>query len=301
MLTEISATVRFYAGCHYLAFLLKTSIILGMERARKYLAFSGAPSLGLVSAAVALLLIGWLLNTPAGLLGKADAVGYAVCHRIDLRSFHLGVRQIPLCARCTGMYLGALLGLGYQYYLGRRRAGSPPVRVILILVILGLGFFIDGANSFLSLILPAPLLYEPQNWLRLVTGTGMGIVIAAALYPAFNQTVWADWDKRPALPGLRQLFGLLALAALLVLMVSSENPLVLYPLALISAAGVLVLLALVYMMVLLIVLRKENQFMRLPQMAVFLVGGLGMGVVQIILLDLGRYLLTGTWDGFHLG
>lgn len=258
-------------------------------------------SLGLVSAAVSLLLIGWLLNTPAGLLGKADAIGYAVCHRIDLRSFHLGVRQIPLCARCTGMYLGALLGLGFQISLGYRRAGSPPLRVILILVVLGLGFFIDGLNSFLSLILPAPLLYEPQNWLRLVTGTGMGIVIAAALYPAFNQTVWKDWDKNPALPSLRSLFGLLGLAVLLILLVLSENPLILYPLALASAAGVLVLLTIVYTMVLTIVFRRENQFLRLSRLTTLLVGGFGMGMLQIIFLDLGRYLLTGTWDGFHFG
>ena len=59
------------------------------------------------------LLVTWFWYTPAGLLGKADAVGYAVCHRIDVRSFHLGDRQIPVCARCTGQYLGAMLSLGY--------------------------------------------------------------------------------------------------------------------------------------------------------------------------------------------
>ncbi len=69
---------------------------------------------GLIFIAVGLLLVGWLWNTPAGLLGKADALGYAVCHRIDVRSFHLGERQLPLCARCTGMYLGAMLGLVFQ-------------------------------------------------------------------------------------------------------------------------------------------------------------------------------------------
>ena len=76
-----------------------------------------------VLLAVGLLLVGWLFNTPGGLLGKADAVGYAVCHRIDLRSFYIGDRQLPLCARCTGMYLGAMLGLVYQVFFGRRRAG----------------------------------------------------------------------------------------------------------------------------------------------------------------------------------
>ena len=42
----------------------------------------------LVLAAVIIVTV-WLAKTPDGLLGKADAIGYAVCHRIDARSFHL--------------------------------------------------------------------------------------------------------------------------------------------------------------------------------------------------------------------
>ena len=49
----------------------------------------------------------WLYITPPGLLGKADAVGYAICHRIDERSFHIDDRQLPLCARCTGEFNAA--------------------------------------------------------------------------------------------------------------------------------------------------------------------------------------------------
>jgi hypothetical protein len=55
----------------------------------------------LIVTAFGLVLLGWLINTPAGLLGKADAIGYAVCHRIDLRSFFIGERQFPLCMRCS--------------------------------------------------------------------------------------------------------------------------------------------------------------------------------------------------------
>jgi hypothetical protein len=32
-----------------------------------------------------------------------------------------------------------------------------------------------------------------------------------------------------------------------------------------------------------------------------LTGGFGLALLQIALLDFGRYALTGTWDGFHLG
>lgn len=256
---------------------------------------------GLVVLAVGLLLVGWLLNTPAGLLGKADAIGYAVCHRIDVRSFHLGDRPVPLCARCSGMYLGAVLGLIYQSVLRQRRAGTPPWRVLLPLGALVLAFGVDGLNSYLHFFPGAPGLYEPQNWLRLLTGTGMGIVMSVALYLAFNQTVWKDWDRRPALDGIGPLVGLLALAVILDLVILTENPLILYPLALISAAGVMLILSMVYTMVWLMVLRMENRFQSIVQLFLPLTGGFGMALLQIAILDFVRYLFTGTWDGFHLG
>jgi uncharacterized membrane protein len=254
-----------------------------------------------VYVAVGLLLIGWLLNTPGGLLGKADAVGYAVCHRIDLRSFHLGERPLPLCARCTGMYLGAVAGLAYQQVVSRRRGGTPGKPVIIVLALLVLFFIVDGFNSFVSFFPGAPLLYQPQNMLRLVAGSGMGMAIAVALFPAFNQTVWVDWDPRPAMPGLRSLGGLALVMLLVDLLVLSENPLVLYPLALISAAGVLLLLTLAYSMVWVMLFHTENKYQNVRQLLLPLAGGFGLALAQIILLDLARYALTGTWDGFHLG
>jgi uncharacterized membrane protein len=255
----------------------------------------------LVLVAVGLLLIGWLFNTPAGLLGKADAIGYAVCHRIDLRSFHLGDRQLPLCARCTGMHLGALLGIAYQGVLGRRKAGLPPRQILVLLGLLAGAFAVDGGNSFLTLIPGALYLYTPHNWLRLVAGTGMGLAISGLLYPAFTQTAWKDWQPQPALSGFKPFFGLVLLALLLDSALLNGNPLLLYPLALLSAAGVLVELTLVYAMVAMMTLRRENLYTCFAEMVLPLVGGFGLGLLQIAFLDFIRYLLTGTWDGFHLG
>ena len=255
----------------------------------------------LVFITAGLLLFGWLLNTPPGLLGKADAIAYAVCHRIDLRSFHLGERQLPLCARCTGMYLGAMLGLAYQWTLAPRRTGTPPRRVIAILVLLLGAFGVDGLNSYFHLFPIGPTIYEPSNLLRLLTGTGMGIVIASALYPAFNQTVWRSCNREAALKGVRWLLLLLTLAVLVDLLVLSGNPLILYPLALISAAGVIVLLSMVYSMVWIMIFRAENRYSHFYQLLLPLTGGFTLGLIQIGLFDLGRFLLTGTWDGFHIG
>ena len=245
--------------------------------------------------------MGWLWNTPAGLLGKADALGYAVCHRIDVRSFHLGERQLPLCARCTGMYLGAMLGLVFQAVASKRRAGLPPWRVLGFLGVLVLAFGVDGVNSYLHLFPGAPALYEPSNLLRLLTGTGMGLVIALVLYPAFNQAVWRQVNSTPALSGLRYFLLITGLALALDWLVWIDNPLLLYLFALVSAAGVLVLLTMVYSLFWLLIFRKENTCQWFSQMLLPLVGGFGVALVQIALFDLARFALTGTWDGFHLG
>jgi uncharacterized membrane protein len=254
-----------------------------------------------VLLAVFLLVFGWLLNTPAALLGKADAIGYAVCHRIDLRSFHLGDRQLPLCARCTGMYLGAVLGLGFQAMTAGRKVEKPPRGVILVLGLFVLAFAVDGLNSYASLFPGAPTLYQPHNTLRLLTGSGMGLAVAAALFPAFNLSVWRTVQPGSALEGWKPLTSLLALGVLLDLLVLTENPLVLYPLALISAAGVLILVTLVYTMIWLLVFRQEGTIEGARDLLLPLAGGFALGMSQIILLDFGRYILTGTWDGFHLG
>ena len=256
---------------------------------------------GLVFLVVAILLVGWLINTPPGLLGKADAIGYAVCHQIDLRSFHLGNRRFPLCARCSGMYLGAMLGLLYQTIVSHRRGGMPSWRIGLALGFLVLAFGGDGLNSYLHLFPGAPGLYEPQNWLRLLTGSGMGIVIAVVLYPSFNQTIWKDWDHRPAIGSWQVLGGLFLLTLLLDAVVLTENPIILYPLALIGAGGVLVILSMVYSMILVITFKVENHFQSVFQVILPLTSGFGIGLLQIVLIDLLRFWLTGTWDGFHLG
>ncbi|MEA3351803.1 MAG: DUF2085 domain-containing protein [Chloroflexota bacterium] len=249
------------------------------------------------------LLIAWLRETPAGLLGKADAIGYAVCHRIDLRSFHLGERQMPLCVRCTGQYLGAMLGLGYQLMLGRRRCGRPPWGVIAVLATFVLAYAVDGLNSYLHLLpgMSRFYIYEPNNTLRLLTGTGLGLGLSVVLLPAFHQTVWKRWDRRPALDGFKALGGAVALGFLLDLLILTENPLILYPIAIITTGGVLVLLSMVYAMVWVMLFRMENKFERFSELIFPLVAGFTVALLQIAALDYLRYLFTGTWAGFHFG
>ncbi len=255
----------------------------------------------ILSITVGLLFLVWLLYTPPGLLGKADAIGYAVCHRIESRSFYIGGQPMPLCIRCSGMYLGALLGLGYLAVVNPRRGGIPSPGNLVVLGILFLAFAVDGANSLMHLIPGLPSLYEPQHSIRLLTGIGMGLVMAVMLFLSVNQTVWQGWDRRPILGTWRTISGWAFLALLLAGLVWSQNPLILYPAALISAATVWFVLGLVYMVFWLILTRKENRYTSARQLFFPLLIGLGVALAQIFVLDLVRYTLTGTWGGFIFG
>jgi uncharacterized membrane protein len=249
----------------------------------------------------ALVFVSWLLSTPPGLLGKADAVGYAICHRIDGRSFHLGDRQLPLCARCTGIYLGALLGMGLLIGMGRSRAGGLPPRILLV-ILFGftavMGF--DGVNSYLTLFPGLPHLYEPRNWLRLATGIFNGLTLAALVYPIFNQTLWKNWEARPVIARFREL-GLIGAFALVVIgLVLIENPVILYPLALLSAVGVVALLTALDTTFLLILTRRANRVERWTEAIFPLLAGFTLAIVQIGLVDALRFAVFHSWEGLLL-
>ncbi|NIM95482.1 MAG: hypothetical protein GTO18_17430, partial [Anaerolineales bacterium] len=139
----------------------------------------------------------------------------------------------------------------------------------------------------------------PHNTLRLITGTFFGIVVASFTFTVVNQSLWYEPERKPALRSLGDLTILLAIGVGIVLAVLSDNPLILYPLAVMSTIGVLALLTVVYSMLLLIILRRENRARRMRDLAFIFIAGLTLAVAQIALIDFLRYAVVGTWEGFH--
>lgn len=247
----------------------------------------------------------WMYISPEGALGKLDAIGYAVCHRIDARSFHIGDRQLPLCARCTGEFYAAGMALIFQVFVGGKRTRLPSRGIIAVLVLFFLAFGIDGTNSYLYLLKQTagggldqiPNLYIPNNVLRLFTGSGMGIALAAVLYPVINQSLWREQDDRPALEW--KPFGILiALTIVINLLVLTDSPIVLYPIAYLSALGTLSLLVLVFSILWIIIMKQDNTFDNIRQLWLPLASGLTLALLMILSIDLLRLQFTGTWSGF---
>jgi len=235
-------------------------------------------------------------SPPHTVLGKADLVGFAVCHRIPERSFTLAGRQLPLCARCTGTFLGAMLGLAVMLLLGRRRASVlPPVPVLgLLLIFMGLWAF-DGLNSYLGFFPGAPQLYQPQNWLRLTTGLLEGLALMIFLFPVLNFSLWRHPRREPAIRNLVELLAILPLVALLVLIVRAQIDFLLYPLAIVSSLGVIVLLTMINAILVVVLLRREGAAQSWRGLVVPFTAGLALAALQVTALSLLRAYLTVTF------
>ncbi len=237
---------------------------------------------GLIAALAALATF-FFIHTPPGFWNKLMAVGSAVCHQDPAHSFLVYGRQMPLCARCTGMYLGALLSLAFHFLQGKQ-GSLPPHKMVIPLGLLFFAFAVDGLNSWAASLGTGWKFYETTNLTRLVTGTGAGLVIGAVLAPIFNQTAWASWIKASALPNGKKLAVQLAAAAVIILAVYASPQALRYPAAILSVLGVLVVLCLAYTTLALIILKRENIANSLRDLLLPLLVGILTASLQISFL-----------------
>jgi uncharacterized membrane protein len=81
------------------------------------------------------------------------------CHQLHERSFFFYDYQFPVCARCTGLFIGQIMGLSLFYFFLRF-----DLKILFILAFISLSFLgIDG-------ILQLKKIYISNNFRRLITG-----------------------------------------------------------------------------------------------------------------------------------
>lgn len=125
---------------------------------------------------------GWL-----GLAVAARGLFAPVCHQIISRSFELFGFPLAVCARCTGVYCGAIFGLALLGVLRRRAAVSMPPRSILLA---GLA---PAAFDFIAGVLG---LTHTSSAERFATGVIAGAVASFFVYPGILSFVLLLSDRR---------------------------------------------------------------------------------------------------------
>lgn len=141
---------------------------------------------------VLLLLVAWnvaLGAAPAGDTPRLSAMTYLagalICHQKPERSFHRDGAQYPVCARCLGLYAGALVGaLGWIALAGMQRVPRPravrwlqPARLRATLVLAAL-------PTIATVALALSGVWDGTNQLRALLAVPLGAAIAMVVAAA---------------------------------------------------------------------------------------------------------------------
>jgi uncharacterized membrane protein len=131
-----------------------------------------APAIALASLAWLALLIFTPL-APSSLATVMYAAGAVICHQLPERSFYLAGFQIPVCARCLGIYAGAAVASSI-HVLG---AFVPESRWWRILAPRDARrvFFLAALPTLLTIALESGGMWRGTNTIRAIAGVVLGI------------------------------------------------------------------------------------------------------------------------------
>jgi uncharacterized membrane protein len=139
-----------------------------------------------------LLSMAWLLSIltapllPAAISASVYAVGSLVCHQLPERSFHLGGFQLPVCARCVGIYGGVAIGALGASVMG---PAAVPRRARQILVLAAL-------PTAVTVALESAGLWPTTNIVRAAAGFPLGLAAALVVTGALATLHYRDQIPR---------------------------------------------------------------------------------------------------------
>lgn len=96
--------------------------------------------------------------------------GDSLCHQKASRSFFINGNQMPFCSRCTAIWLGLAIGLGFMLFY--KIELNEKFVIFMIIGLIPIGF--DGVGQLLGL-------WESNNFVRVVTGLPIGIISGIAI------------------------------------------------------------------------------------------------------------------------
>ena len=107
------------------------------------------------------------LNFPWNIIYQS---GDALCHQKSERSFFINENQMPYCARCTAIWLGITIGIGFMIFFKMEINEKFLISILIGLIPIG----IDGIGQLFGL-------WESNNLVRLITGLLAGIITGIAI------------------------------------------------------------------------------------------------------------------------
>jgi len=119
---------------------------------------------------------------PPELGAGAYLFGSFICHQIAERSFHVEAVQLPVCARCFGIYAGAAVAAASLVppSVGRALSGPrAPIRVRATMIVTALPTLVTVALEWAGI-------WDPGNGIRAIAGVLLGAGVAFAVMAAIH-------------------------------------------------------------------------------------------------------------------
>jgi uncharacterized membrane protein len=147
----------------------------------------------LATAWIALLVSAPLLPGGAGAI--LYGLGSLICHQIPERSFYLAGFQLPVCARCLGIYVGAACGAGFVVMrLGAVALPTTSARWRWPAVA-------AAAPTLVTVALEAAGAWYPSNVTRAAAGFPLGGIVAFVVVSALATLHYGECaPPRPIAP-----------------------------------------------------------------------------------------------------
>jgi uncharacterized membrane protein len=208
-------------------------------------------------------------------------ISYAICHQLPDRSFFVYEEQLPLCARCTGIYLGMFIAFSFYFFtkvLKNKKHIQPPALGINILSI----FFIllMAIQAVTSLYINYPLDKE----MRFITGILFGFSLPWYLLITIHYSKRFKYKNEEILNYKEYLLlSLITLASATLFLL--KIPSILYIIAYLSAIGLLVFIFLINLSLLILTtdLTKKLRKISLGYLIIF---SIILSLIEIFSLNL---------------
>jgi uncharacterized membrane protein len=106
------------------------------------------------------------------------AAGSVICHQLPDRSFFVDGRQLPVCARCTGLYLSGAIGcagwVAMKAARGWKRISVPPRGALAVVGVAAM-------PTALSYVTGVVGVWDGSNLTRAVLAVPLGIAAGAVV------------------------------------------------------------------------------------------------------------------------
>ena len=198
-------------------------------------------------------------------------IASAICHQLPERSFFVYNQQLPLCARCAGIYLGMFIAFSFYFFfkiIKNKKPIKPPALWINILSIFFI--FLMAAQAISMLFITIPF----ENEVRFITGILFGFSLPWYLLLTINYSKRFTYHNEEILNYKEYLvlFLIILITAIIFLI---KIPIILYISGFISVIGLLIFIFLINLSLLILI----TDFIKNSQKISFFY----LGIISIIL------------------